>query len=84
LPVPSLDTKAFLKLWQLDLAAHPPRPHCAHMDGDDPVKPAPRRPAYSSACPRAVKLELTLARIKKGSDAFFVPPRNAASGEKCV
>src|ERR1051326_507500 len=40
LPVPSIDTKAFLKLWQLDLAAHPPQAPVLHVwMGMNPVKP---------------------------------------------
>ena len=40
LPVPSLDTKAFLKLLQLDLAANPPAAPVVHIwMGVNPVKP---------------------------------------------
>ena len=40
LPVPSLDAKAFLKLMQLDLEAHPPQAHIVHIwMGANPVKP---------------------------------------------
>ncbi len=53
LPVPSLDTKAFLKLLQLDLAAHPPRrAGGASLDGDEPGEAAERRRAGCSCWPR--------------------------------
>jgi protein ImuB len=78
LPVPSLDTKAFLKLWQLDLAAHPPGSPIVHVwMGMNPVKPrAAQGGLFVPLAPEPVKLELTLARIRsqKGTDAFFAPP----------
>ncbi len=76
LPVPTLDTKAFLKLWQLDLAAHPPEAPIVHIwMGMNPVKPrAAQGGLFVPLAPEPMKLELTLARIKKGTDAFFVPP----------
>jgi len=78
LPVPTLDTKAFLKLWQLDLAAHPPGSPIVHIwMGMNPVKPqAAQAGLFIPLAPEPVKLELTLARIRaqKGSDAFFAPP----------
>ena len=78
LPVPSLDTKAFLKLWQLDLAAHPPGSPIVHIwMGMNPVKPrAAQGGLFVPLAPEPVKLELTLARIRsqKGTDAFFAPP----------
>ena len=66
LPVPSLDTKAFLKLWQLDLAAHPPEaPIVRVWMGMNPVKPrAAQGGLFVPLAPEPVKLELTLARIK--------------------
>jgi len=66
LPVPSVDAKAFLKLWQLDLEAHPPaRPVVAVWMAGNPVKPqAAQRGLYVLAAPEPVKLELTLARIR--------------------
>jgi len=66
LPVPSTDTKAFLKLWQLDLAAHPPQSPVVHVwMGANPVKPqAAQGGMFVLAAPEPVKLELTLARIQ--------------------
>jgi protein ImuB len=66
LPVPSLDTKAFLKLWQLDLAAHPPEAPIVHIwMGMNPVKPrAAQAGLFVPLAPEPVKLELTLARIR--------------------
>ena len=66
LPVPSTDTKAFLKLWQLDLAAHPPQSPVVHVwIGVNPVKPqAAQGGLFVLAAPEPVKLELTLARIQ--------------------
>ena len=66
LPVPSLDTKAFLKLWQLDLAAHPPGSPIVHIwMGMNPVKPrAAQGGLFVPLAPEPVKLELTLARIQ--------------------
>ena len=66
LPVPSLDTKAFLKLLQLDLEAHPPpAPVVDVWLGANPVKPqAAQSGLFVLAAPEPVKLELTLARIQ--------------------
>jgi protein ImuB len=66
LPVPSLDAKAFLKLMQLDLEAHPPQAPIVHVwMGANPVKPqATQSGLFIPAAPEPVKLELTLARIK--------------------
>jgi protein ImuB len=66
LPVPSLDAKAFLKLMQLDLEAHPPQAPIMHVwMGANPVKPqAAQSGLFIPAAPEPVKLELTLARIK--------------------
>ena len=66
LPVPTLDTKAFLKLLQLDLEAHPPREPIVHVwMGMNPVKPrAAQSGLFVLAAPEPVKLSLTLARIR--------------------
>lgn len=66
LPVPSVDTKAFLKLWHLDLSAHPPQLPIVHIRMEmNPVKPqAAQSGLFVLAAPEPVKLELTLARIK--------------------
>jgi protein ImuB len=66
LPVPSLDTKAFLKLLQLDLEAHPPKaPVVEVWMGVNPVKPqAAQGGLFVLAAPEPVRLELTLARIQ--------------------
>ena len=66
LPVPSLDAKAFLKLMQLDLEAHPPAAPIVHVwMAANPVKPrAAQGGLFTPAAPEPVKLELTLARIR--------------------
>jgi protein ImuB len=66
LPVPSLDTKAFLKLLQLDLTAHPPPAPIVHVwMAMNPVKPqAAQTGLFIPLAPEPVKLELTLARIQ--------------------
>jgi protein ImuB len=66
LPVPSLDTKAFLKLLQLDLATNPPQAPIVHVWlGVNPVKPqAAQSGLFVITAPEPVKLELTLARIQ--------------------
>jgi len=66
LPVPSTDTKAFLKLWQLDLSANPPPAPVVHVwMGVNPAKPqAAQGGLFVLAKPEPVKLELTLARIR--------------------
>ena len=66
LPVPSLDTKAFLKLLQLDLEADPPPAPIVHLwMGVNPVKPqAAQHGLFVPVAPEPVKLELTLARLK--------------------
>jgi protein ImuB len=66
LPVPSLDSRAFLKLLQLDLAAHPPAAPVIHVALEvNPVKPrAAQSGLFVPQAPEPVKLELTLARIK--------------------
>jgi protein ImuB len=67
LPAPSLDNRAFLKLLQLDLAAHPPAAPVVHVRLEvNPVKPrAPQEGLFLPAVPEPVNLELTLARIRK-------------------
>jgi len=66
LPVPSLDSKALLKLMQLDLEAHPPAaPVVDVWLAAPPVKPrAAQGGLYAPMAPEPVKLELTLARIR--------------------
>ena len=66
LPVPTLDTKAFLKLLQLDLEANPPQEPIVHVwMGMNPVKPrAAQSGLFVLAAPEPVKLSLTLARIR--------------------
>lgn len=66
LPVPSLDHRAFLKLLQLDLAAHPPAAPVVEVRLEvNPVKPqAAQSGLFIPGAPEPVKLELTLARIK--------------------
>ena len=66
LPVPSLEHRAFLKLLQLDLAAHPPEAPVVHVALEvNPVKPrAAQSGLFIPQAPEPVKLELTLARIK--------------------
>jgi protein ImuB len=78
LPVPSLDQRAFLKLLQLDLAAHPPSEPVLHVRLEvNPVKPrAAQSGLFIPGAPEPVNLELTLARIKK-----IVGPENVGSPE---
>lgn len=66
LPAPSLDTKAFLKLLQLDLAAHPPQAPIVHIwFAMTPVKPQSAQGGlFVPIAPEPVALELTLARIQ--------------------
>ena len=66
LPVPALDCKAFLKLLELDLAAHPPAAPIVHVWlGMNPIEPrAAQAGLYVPAAPEPVRLEITLARIK--------------------
>jgi protein ImuB len=77
LPVPSLDSKAMLKLMQLDLEAHPPPAPVVHIwMGTNPVKPqAAQSGLYVPMAPEPVKLELTLARIRMvvGEDRVGTP-----------
>jgi protein ImuB len=67
LPVPTLDQKAFLKLLRLDLEAHPPPAPVVHVRLEaNPVKPrAAQSGLFIPQAPEPVKLELTLARIKR-------------------
>jgi protein ImuB len=78
LPVPSLDHHAFLKLLQLDLAAHPPPAPIVHVRLEvNPVKPQPAQSGlFIPGAPEPVKLELTLARIKA-----IVGPESVGSPE---
>lgn len=66
LPVPSLDSKAFLKLMQLELEQRPPAAPVAHVAlAVNPAKPrAAQTGLFVLAAPEPVKLELTLARIQ--------------------
>jgi protein ImuB len=66
LPVPALDTKAFLKLMQLDLEQHPPAaPILKLWMSMNPVKPqAAQTGLFIPLAPEPVRLELTLARIR--------------------
>jgi protein ImuB len=65
-PVPMLDTKAFLKLLQLDLGAHPPpAPVVKVWLEAEPVKPrAAQAGLFIPIAPEPEKLELTLARLE--------------------
>ncbi len=77
LPVPSVDARAFLKLWHLDLSAHPPQSPIVHIAmAMNPVKPqAAQSGLFVLAAPEPVKLELTLARIRSivGEDRVGSP-----------
>jgi len=77
LPVPSLDTKAFLKLMQLDLERHPPAAPVVRLRMSvNPVKPrAAQSGLFIPLSPEPVKLELTLARIRSivGEDRVGSP-----------
>jgi protein ImuB len=66
LPVPALDSRAFLKLLQLDLAAHPPSAPVIKVTLEaNPVKPqAAQHGLFIPQAPEPVKLELTVARIQ--------------------
>jgi len=65
LPVPMRDTKVFLKLLQLELAAHPPgAPITKVWILAKPAAPrSAQRGLFLSIFPEAEKLEITLARI---------------------
>lgn len=77
LPVPTLDTKAFLKLLQLDLAANPPQAPIVRIRmAMNPVKPqAAQSGLFLPAAPEPVQLDLTLARIQSivGRDGVIRP-----------
>ncbi len=65
LPVSMRDPKVFLKLLQLDLAAHPPgAPVCKLWITAEPARPrSAQRGLFLPITPEAEKLEITLARI---------------------
>ena len=65
LPVAMRDPKVFLKLLQLDLAAHPPgAPVCKVWIAAEPARPrSAQRGLFLPITPEAEKLEITLARI---------------------
>jgi len=65
-PVPMLDTKAFLKLLQLDLSAHPPpAPVVRVWLAAEHAKPrAAQTGLFIPIAPEPEKLELTLARLR--------------------
>src|SRR3974390_413422 len=65
LPVAMRDPKVFLKLLQLDLAAHPPgAPVCKLWLAAEPARPrSTQRGLFLPVTPEAEKLEITLARI---------------------
>jgi protein ImuB len=65
LPVAMRDPKVFLKLLQLDLAAHPPgAPICELWLAAEPARPrSAQRGLFLPVTPEAEKLEITLARI---------------------
>jgi len=66
LPVPTLDTKAFLKLLQLDLSQHPPAAAVLKVRMEMiPAKPQSTQSGiFIPATPEPVKLELTIARLQ--------------------
>src|SRR5271165_4504333 len=65
LPVAMRDPKVFLKLLQLDLAAHPPgAPVCKLWIAAEPARPrSAQRGLFLPITPETEKLEITLARI---------------------
>lgn len=65
LPVAMRDPKVFLKLLQLDLAAHPPgAPVCKLWIAAEPARPrSAQRGLFFPVTPEPEKLEITLARI---------------------
>ena len=65
LPVAMRDPKVFLKLLQLDLAAHPPgAPACKIWIAAEPARPrSAQRGLFLPITPETEKLEVTLARI---------------------
>ena len=67
LPVPMRDPKVLLKLWQLDLEAHPPAAAILGVViAAEPAKPrALQTGLFVPLAPEPEKLEVTLARIAK-------------------
>lgn len=65
LPLPMLDARVFLKLWQLDLKAHPPgAPIKKIWLAAEPARLRARQSGlFVPPAPEAEKLELTLARL---------------------
>jgi protein ImuB len=65
-PVPMLDTKAFLKLLNLDLGSHPPPAPVVRVWLEaEPAKPrAAQTGLFVPIAPEPEKLELTLARLR--------------------
>ncbi|HSA92904.1 MAG TPA: DNA polymerase Y family protein [Terriglobales bacterium] len=65
LPIPMLDPGLFLKLWRLDLAAHPPlAPVIQVALTAEPVKPqVAQNGLFQPLAPQPEKLELVLARL---------------------
>jgi protein ImuB len=65
-PVPMLDARAFLKLLQLDLSAHPPAAPVLRVWLEaEPAKPrAAQNGLFIPIAPEPEKLELTLARLR--------------------
>jgi protein ImuB len=65
LPTPMLDVKVFLKLFQLDLQAHPPGAPVVKMHlSAEPARPRVLQSGlFKPVFPEPEKLELTLARI---------------------
>jgi protein ImuB len=65
LPVPMLDAKVFLKLWQLDLQSHPPGAPILKLHlVAEPARPRSTQSGlFLPVFPEPEKLELTLARI---------------------
>jgi len=65
LPTPMLDVKVFLKLFQLDLQAHPPGAPVVKMHlSAEPARPRVLQSGlFQPVFPEPEKLELTLARI---------------------
>ena len=78
LPFASRDAQAFLKLFQLDLSAHPPAaPIVAVSVAAEPVQPRRVQAGlFVPIAPDAEKLELTLARL-----VSVVGPENVGSPE---
>lgn len=65
LPVPMCDSRAFLKLLQLDLGSHPPEAAVARVEiAAEPVEPrVAQNGLFVPVTPEPEKLELTLARV---------------------